>query len=79
MVDAAHRNHPLTAGRSVLTITGNDTVTTATSPLVGANSGEDAVAAGADLPTVLPDQLAYVMSTSGSTGRPKAIAITHRS
>ncbi|MEW2352133.1 condensation domain-containing protein, partial [Streptomyces sp. NPDC006684] len=79
VVDAAHRNHPLTEGRRVLTIAGNDTVTTGTSALVGATSGEDAVAAGADLPTVLPDQLAYVMSTSGSTGRPKAIAITHRS
>ena len=33
---------------------------------------------GGDLPTIHPDQLAYVTYTSGSTGRPKGIAVSHR-
>lgn len=32
----------------------------------------------ADLPTVDPDDTAYVLYTSGSTGRPKGVVITHR-
>ncbi len=32
-----------------------------------------------ELPTVLPDNLAYVIFTSGSTGVPKGVAIQHRS
>ncbi|MCB1055877.1 MAG: amino acid adenylation domain-containing protein, partial [Acidobacteria bacterium] len=30
------------------------------------------------LPTIRPEQLAYLIYTSGSTGRPKAVAIEHR-
>ncbi|MDR3082182.1 MAG: amino acid adenylation domain-containing protein, partial [Streptomyces sp.] len=33
--------------------------------------------AGGALPTVAPDQVAYVMYTSGSTGRPKGVVATH--
>ncbi|MEM7050244.1 MAG: amino acid adenylation domain-containing protein [Acidobacteriota bacterium] len=33
----------------------------------------------ARLPSVDPDQLAYVLYTSGSTGRPKGVAVSHRS
>ncbi|MEU7133013.1 non-ribosomal peptide synthetase [Streptomyces sp. NPDC046261] len=32
----------------------------------------------AALPTVAPDDLAYIMYTSGSTGRPKGVAVDHR-
>lgn len=32
-----------------------------------------------DLPTVLPEMLAYVIFTSGSTGKPKGVEITHGS
>ncbi len=31
------------------------------------------------LPTIHPDQLAYIIYTSGSTGRPKGVQIAHRS
>ncbi len=31
------------------------------------------------LPTILPDQLAYIIFTSGSTGKPKGVAIQHQS
>ncbi len=30
-----------------------------------------------ELPTLLPEQLAYIIFTSGSTGRPKGVQITH--
>ncbi len=33
--------------------------------------------AGADLPTVSPDDAAYVIYTSGSTGKPKGVVVTH--
>ncbi|MGJ5892736.1 amino acid adenylation domain-containing protein [Streptomyces niveiscabiei] len=40
------------------------------------DAGTDPGSAG---PTVLPDDLAYVLYTSGSTGRPKGVEVSHRS
>ncbi len=42
---------------------------------------DDAIttSANCDLPTVRPDDVAYIIFTSGSTGRPKGIVHTHRS
>jgi natural product biosynthesis luciferase-like monooxygenase protein/amino acid adenylation domain-containing protein len=37
-----------------------------------------ATAPAAPLPTVAPEQLAYVIFTSGSTGRPKGVMVEHR-
>lgn len=45
-------------------------------------SWDDAVQGGTEasgLPTVAPDDVAYIIFTSGSTGRPKGIVHTHRS
>ncbi|PJE94190.1 hypothetical protein CUT44_28285 [Streptomyces carminius] len=48
--------------------------------LADAPSPADApTAPSAALPSVTPDDLAYVVYTSGSTGRPKGVAMPHRS
>ena len=39
--------------------------------------GEPAMPSEFALPTVMPDDLAYVMYTSGSTGKPKGVMISH--
>jgi amino acid adenylation domain-containing protein len=39
---------------------------------------EGSVGAPATLPTVFPDELAYVLFTSGSTGKPKGVMQSHR-
>lgn len=39
---------------------------------------EETVPEALALPSIRPDQTAYIIHTSGSTGRPKGVAVTHR-